>query len=71
MITDDSHPRTPAWLVVWECHCSDVQVREADLPERCPGHDRGRITRPEHLPDALVEYVGVHDCGPQACGEAS
>lgn len=67
MAADQTVPeRTPAWLVMWECHCSDVQTKRAALPTVCPGHGRPRVQKPEQL-DALTEFVGVHDCGPTPC----
>jgi hypothetical protein len=53
--------KTPAWLVMWGCLCSDVRVEKADLPKVCPGHGREAVDKPERL-DALTQYVGVHEC---------
>lgn len=62
MATEQPVPeKAAAWLVMWECHCSDVQPVRANLPEQCPGHGRGRVAKPEQI-DALVQYVGVHEC---------
>lgn len=47
-----------------------LRTNAADLPERCPGHDREPIDRPEPL-DVLPEYVNRHDCGKQKCEAAS
>lgn len=66
----DTRPRTPAWLVMWECHCSDVQVDRADLPARCPGHDRAQLEKPQLL-DVLPQYVGVHECDVTPCAVTS
>lgn len=52
---------TPAYFVVWSCRCHDVQVDPADLPEKCPGHDKIRINSTTPI-NALNKYVGKHDC---------
>ena len=61
---------TPTTFVCWSCGCSDGRTNAADLPERCPGHDREPIDRPEPL-DVLPEYVDRHDCGKRKCEAAS
>lgn len=54
--------RVDAYLVMWECLCSDVATKAADLPKVCPGHGRKQISKPELIKDALPQYVGVHLC---------
>jgi hypothetical protein len=62
MSTEQPTPeKTPAWLVMWGCLCSDVRTDKADLPKVCPGHGREPVAKPERL-DALTQYVGVHEC---------
>lgn len=61
--------KVTAWLVMWACLCSDVQVKRADLPKTCPGHGREQVAKPEQL-DALPQYVGVHECPASYRGEA-
>lgn len=51
----------PSWFVMWACLCSDVRVKRADLPRRCPGHDRELVANPAQI-DALAQFVGVHEC---------
>lgn len=68
MATEQTAETTLSWFVMWECHCSDVQVKRAALPTVCPGHGRGRVEKPEQL-DALTTFVGVHECGPTPCPE--
>lgn len=62
----DTTTKTPAWFVCWECHCHEVRVNKADLPEACPGHGRGPIAAPELLA-CVPEYVDTHECGQQPC----
>lgn len=53
--------KTTAWLVMWECLCSDVQTSKAALPKVCPGHGRGQVEKPAQI-DALTQFVGIHEC---------
>lgn len=70
MATEQSAPETtPAWLVMWECHCSDVRTKKDSLPKVCPGHGRNQVQRPEQI-DALTQYVDVHECGSTPCQPA-
>ena len=66
----DTRPRTPAWFVLWECHCYAVKADRADLPDTCPGHDRGPVEAPELLPNVLVEFVDTHECE-QSCTDVA
>lgn len=54
--------RVEAYVVMWECLCSDVALKATDLGLVCPGHGRKRISKPERIENALPQYVGVHLC---------
>lgn len=57
----DARPRTMAYYVMWECHCSDVRTDVATLPVVCPGHGRVRVAQPAY--DAILsEHVDQHLC---------
>lgn len=57
--------RVDAYLVMWECLCSDVRTTSAALPTVCPGHGRKQISSPELIKAALPKFVGVHRCPEQ------
>jgi hypothetical protein len=49
-----------AYLVVWECHCSEARTRAEDLPAVCPEHKRVPIVGHDGLGHALIEPVAGH-----------
>jgi hypothetical protein len=61
------------WLRVYRCGCDSFAFIEEELPERCPGHDKGAIFDQHGSPNIPIDFPIVnnspHTCGAKPCPE--